>query len=103
MPKLESWSVIGYPFSPYVAPECKRPCLQGICSGHPHIEDGHSVHTSRLIAFNWEARTARTHSGTHYELGEPAPDFLNFVADKGGLSGYNTEELKDVGDNKEDC
>ena len=60
---------------PYLPPECGI-YLQGEVQNHPEFEDGQRVTTSLIVAVNGPRVT--THSGTQYELVNPAPAFLDW-------------------------
>ena len=68
--KLENWAVV---FDPFKAPEARRPKLGGEVYGHPTRPDGQSITTSAVSHI--EGQLVVTHSGSRYELGEPAADY----------------------------
>jgi hypothetical protein len=73
MPRLENWSLIASPDSPYEAPELKTAHLLGKVFNHHRFKDGELVRTSAL-----QGRIADlilTASGSLYELGEPDENY----------------------------
>lgn len=64
-PKLEQW--IYWPTGTLRV----SACLEGVVTGHPHIDDGERVWTSTVMEFHPEEGWARTRNTT-YELGERA-------------------------------
>lgn len=84
MPRLEQWGIVSAS-GPYTAPEAVQYALMGTSSGDSRREDGHRVQTSVIQKTErkngqW---TATTRTGTVYELGEPAPGFLEVMSAKG--------------------
>lgn len=68
--KLENWAVV---FNPFKAPEARRPQLEGDVYGHPTRPDGQCITTSYVSHI--DGNIVVTHSGSRYELGEPAPEY----------------------------
>ena len=48
--KLQNWSIIAAPISPYTAPEMVPTILAGEIYGHPNFPDGRKVITSQAVA-----------------------------------------------------
>jgi len=71
--KIENWSVINCPGSPYDPPELWIPRLHGKVYGHPRFEEGKDIATSRIVGIEGELLV--THSGSQYELGIVDPDY----------------------------
>lgn len=80
MPRLENWSTTSFE-SPYTPPERRKVRLQGIVTGHPKKADGTSIVTTSIRES--VGRQVTTRSGTVYDLGEPAPEFLQWLKDNG--------------------
>lgn len=83
--KLENWSVVDVPNSPYVPPECKRKCLQGTCPERarevyyklpPEIQKD-TILTSPIHEIQGKRITTR--SGSVYILGEVDPNYVEFL------------------------
>lgn len=81
MPRLEQWSTCRLGDDPYVPPEMSLLCLQGQVFGHARKGDGTKVTTSPIVAV--DGRVITTASGSVYELGEPDPGFLAWLAKEG--------------------
>ena len=77
--KIEKWSVVGYNVDPYKAPEQAVSALVGLVKGHPRLTDGHQILTSPLTMISYRNRIAMT-ANTTYELGEPDPEFIQWLA-----------------------
>lgn len=75
MPTLKNWSVV-VPVDPYLAPEQCHESLRGNVYGHPSIEDGTKVTTSRIISVC--GRKIMTVSGTTYELENPEQGYVDY-------------------------
>ena len=80
--KIEKWSVLSYGVDPYKAPEQAATVLAGFVSGHPKLSDGTQICTSPLQMISYRNKIALT-TNTMYELGEPDPAFLEFLAQNG--------------------
>ena len=78
MPKLDNWSCGPVIDDPYLAPERAGLCLHGTVTGHHRIPDGETIRTNRVAKVN--GRTVVTESGTVYELGNPDPEYLAWMA-----------------------
>ena len=79
MPRLENWSVVPGASDPYMAPELHGICLQGEVYDHPNQRhnDGKIVRTSRVMDVS--GKVVKTYSGSIYELGEPSPDYVEWM------------------------
>jgi len=73
MPRLENWCVTCD--NPFQAPEARTPRLHGKVFNHPKFEDGKSINTSGIMAFNSEENKIIVRSGKLYELGEVDPNY----------------------------
>lgn len=77
--RIERWAVHA---DPYAAPETERAriYLSGEVYGYPGRADGHPVTTGHIYGAEgrvaWGKRTA-------YELGEPHPNYLRWLAEQG--------------------
>lgn len=80
---LENWSCAREPGNGYQAPETLRTVLQGIVYNHPRKADGTYVTTSHVVKIDPRERTAVTASGTHYQLGEPNPNYAEEMKKRG--------------------
>ena len=78
MIKLSNWSVRANPYAP---PESRATRLCGIVSGHPEIDDGDAVTTSRITAAR--GRVITTRSGTEYRLGRIDPKYRQHLRETG--------------------
>lgn len=85
MARLNLWSLGTDAGNPYQAPELQRRCLQGFVYDHPssRIADGSHIKTSEIVDLDIPNRRAKTASGTEYTLGEPHPDFIQWLKDHG--------------------
>jgi len=83
MAKLENWKYIKYSSNPYKAPELTTFKLAGQVYGQEGRVDGASIITSEVVDLDTTARTAKTASGTKYELGEPDPDWVEWCTNEG--------------------
>lgn len=82
--KIEQWS-LGYDTdNPYLAPELRKRRLSGICKERA-IELGEDcdlpLTTSSVVSY--EDNVVTTRSGTKYELGEPAEDYVKWCDENG--------------------
>lgn len=86
---LNAWSVIGSAISLYSPPEAAFKRLSGIVSGHPttRLNDGRSVHTSRIVKIDGRLITTRT--GTVYELGVVHKDYAVWCLNASAIYGPN--------------
>ena len=66
MKRIENWSVTPCPRNPYLAPELRPQCLQGICKGQ-------GILTSPIVSASRD-ETIWT-MNTEYELGEVDPEY----------------------------
>ena len=66
MKRIENWSVTLCPRNPYLAPELRPQCLQGIC-------EGQDILTSPIVSASCD-ETIWT-MNTEYELGEVDPEY----------------------------
>lgn len=79
--KMDNWAITVADFDPYTAPELQssRMCLSGDVSDHPNEDlNGKFVTTSPLIAISGADMVAESQN-TKYSLGEPHPDFANWM------------------------
>jgi hypothetical protein len=73
LPTLSDWSIVPDPRSSiYDAPEIRRLCLHGLCSGGPF--DRQTIITSPIRSVDPAAGTVTTQNSTYYLL-EPAPAY----------------------------
>ena len=87
--KLENWSVVDIPNSPYVPPECKRKCLSGLCPERaqevyykiPKEFQEEVIVTSPIHEINGKRITTR--SGSIYILGEIDPKYVEYLLSLG--------------------
>lgn len=77
--KLENWSVI-HDGGVYAAPELHALTLTGTVFGHPVKADGKVVITSPVEVVL--GRTVKTSSGTVYELGDAATEYVTWLRDQ---------------------
>jgi hypothetical protein len=95
LPLLDRWAIRQRPGDPeaqrYMAPELRNAIngvvLTGYVRGHPRRSDG-PITTSRLVKIDIKRKTARTRNTT-YKLGEPDPEFLEWLKSQG----KNIEDL----------
>lgn len=71
--KLENWGMVAIPSNPCQAPELGVMCLSGEIYGSPKFKDGVVVTTSEIVGRYGEL--VATYSGSHYELGQPHPEY----------------------------
>ncbi len=76
--KLDNWWVYR---DPYQAPEVPIMSLKGHVYGHPKHKDGNLIRTSDIVST--EGRYVTTKSGSVYELGEPALEYVQWLKDNG--------------------
>ena len=90
MTRLECWAIKKV-CGPYQAPEQSIFCLVGRVYDHPSKShyDGRRVITSMIENSNKEDRTVTTYSGTVYKLGEPDPNWLNWLKEQGKPHGQD--------------
>ncbi len=74
MYKLENWCVTAV--DPWAAPETGA-SLGGYVYNHPNHIDGTPIVTSRIV--ETEGRFVTTYTGSVYELGEPAPLYVEYL------------------------
>jgi hypothetical protein len=73
LPTLSAWAIVPDPFaSPYDAPEIRRPCLSGHCTGGRF--DGQSILTTPIVSACPISQSVRTRNTTYLLLG-PAPAY----------------------------
>ena len=75
--RIEQWGLGSDEDDVYRAPETRRHCLRGVIYGHHRKPDGSSVQTSPVVSVN--GREVTTKSGTIYLLGEPHPDYVEYL------------------------
>lgn len=75
--RINEWSVGSIGGDAYTPPECRESRVQGLVQGHPTKKDGTFIITSPVR--RTEGRRFWTRTGTEYELGEPAADYLNYL------------------------
>jgi len=75
--QLENWVVVYANEDPYGAPEQAGIALKGRVKGHPRKRDGQLVRTSPITTV--EGRVVTTQSGTQYRLGEPLPEYRQWL------------------------
>lgn len=80
--KIENWSVISYGVAEPWEGEEVVSVLVGLVVGHKKISDGTEIVTSPLRMISYRNSTAKTRN-TVYELGQPNPNFLAFLQEKG--------------------
>ncbi len=91
--RLECWCVRA---DPYRAPELGGAWLRGRVYGHPKFTDGDRIDTGSLVSA--EGRTVRT-AKTVYQLGEPDPEWLTWMAEKGiAFDPENPVKIKESAD-----
>jgi len=91
LPRLEQWGVRRYhggKRAVWLAPESNPHCLYGKVYGHYYFQDGHQIKTSPIVGHT--GRIIHTERGSSYELGEPDPGYLDWLAQQGET--YNPEE-----------
>jgi len=77
MYRLEQWKVVTIEDTRYESPELQRKVLAGRVYNNPHFKDGEKIYTSRpLVA---KGRIIKTLSGSVYRLGEPDPEYLEWM------------------------
>lgn len=76
--RLENWSVVSTPISPYEAPELARMLIHGEVYGNPRFIDGEPVTTSSVQKI--EGNRVFTRNSV-YELGTPAPAYVEWCKD----------------------
>jgi hypothetical protein len=79
MPHLENWKLLNpifrlTKFSPHHAD-----FLHGEVTGSNLIADGERVFTSPVTHFDTAAMVATTLTGTEYTLGQPSPEYAEFL------------------------
>ena len=74
---LEDWSTGFISNDPYLAPEQKAICLQGMVTGHPRREGKHGIRTSSVAGV--KGRIIATRSGSVYRLGKIDPTFRKWL------------------------
>ena len=72
--KLDNWSIVSNPISPYQAPETAGKRLHGKVQGSSQFKDGTEITTSVIISI--DGGKAKTASGSEYVLGTIDPDYL---------------------------
>jgi hypothetical protein len=82
-PCIENWFVTKSSSNPYKAPELWTWKLSGEVYGREGFKEGEKITTSALTALDAIARTAKTYSGTEYDLGEPDADWLAWLIAEG--------------------
>ncbi len=65
----------------YTAPELQGICIVGVVRDPTIAEDDRSIRTSKVVGA--KGRIVTTQSGSTYELGEPDPAFLAYLAETG--------------------
>jgi len=81
---IEDWGIVDSPgVNEYTAPERRFKSLTGQVYGHPRYPAGHRITSSSLMEIDVKNRTARTYSGSVYELGAPSQEYLEFCKNSG--------------------
>jgi hypothetical protein len=84
---LNNWSVVSDP-DPYLAPELRTRCLQGIVYGHPLHHEGTRITTSPIVSIDPFEETITTKSGSVYCLGFVDPKYeAQFLGARGRFFG----------------
>lgn len=97
MPFLDNWSIGIRPCTdPYMAPELVPACLYGICDDHDKLRGSGPLTTSDLMYLDVTNKLALTKSGTVYTLGNPEPEWLEWISGKYALSDFNVSMLRFV-------
>ncbi|MFH2028296.1 MAG: hypothetical protein ABIJ08_04120 [Nanoarchaeota archaeon] len=75
--KIDNWSVVNTDF--YKPPELRQANLQiqGNVYNHPRFSNGHRVITS--IITKAEGNWIQTYSGSEYILGDPNPNYIEWM------------------------
>lgn len=76
MVQLNDWSVVRE-CADFQAPEAAKLCLKGIVRGHHRAPDGSTVITSPVNSAT--GRVITTLSGTKYNLGDPSPEYREWL------------------------
>lgn len=92
MIRIENWSLVERDANPYLAPELKNRHLHGVVYGHPRWADGTSVVTSSIK--DVDGCIVETHSGSVYELGEPAAEYVEWCKKNGVRVPTKEEPIK---------
>ena len=79
--RIEGWALVYDHDDGYTPPECVRRCLKGEVYGHPRKADGETVRTSPIASV--DGLHVLTSSGSLYLLGEPRPDYLDYLLGQG--------------------
>lgn len=82
MPRLENWSIVSTQTNEsYIAPEYRKRHLVGEVFDHPVFWNGKEIETSSIQQA--EGKVVVTRTGTRYELGQPDPNYLDWLRSKG--------------------
>jgi hypothetical protein len=79
MYRLENWSVAA---GTYDAPEFGG-SLHGEVFENPRFQDGEKILTSKIADANEDTRVVTTKSGSQYLLGDPNPEYIQWLEDNG--------------------
>lgn len=71
--KLENWGMVSIPAHSCQAPELGIMCLSGEIYGSSEFAEGTNVTTSEIVGRSGDLVVTR--SGSHYELGQPHPEY----------------------------
>lgn len=78
--RIEQWSVYNFPDQMYLPPEKRHIRLHGAVYGHPRYPDGKVIDTSAITGSTGTIVHCASRS---YQLGEPCPTFLAWLAETG--------------------
>ena len=87
MVQLNNWAVV-HSQDPFLAPEQRGLHLTGDVEGHPKFPNGKRVCTSEVKDF--KGRVITTESGTEYLLGDPSPEYREWL--QANRPNWNPEE-----------
>ncbi|MBY0552864.1 MAG: hypothetical protein K2W95_36610 [Candidatus Obscuribacterales bacterium] len=78
--RIEQWAVYNFPDEMNLDPELRHIRLHGAVYGHPGYPDGKVIDTSVIIGSTGTIVHCASRS---YQLGEPCPKFLAWLAETG--------------------
>lgn len=78
--RIEQWAVFNFPEEMYLDPDKRHIRLHGAVYGHPRYPDGKVIDTSVIIGSTGTIVHCESRS---YQLGEPSPTFLAWLAETG--------------------
>ena len=78
--RIENWSVTSSA-DKYTPPECARLRLMGEVYGHRHFTEGERISTSYIVCVR--GNIVETSSGSVYQLGVPAQEYIKWCVEKG--------------------